>query len=163
MIQTTLPLLSKWPSQFLLLLCLLSPAGNQRAPLSCHLNGSTSILCLLLFTLILSRLPERPSPPGSISHILPHLLGTSSKSIWSGKFSVSVFLFRFYLPSKRHMFYPWVGMIPWRRKWKYWQPTPAFLPGKIPWTEEPSGLQSMGLERVRHNLMTKPRPPFPFL
>ena len=27
--------------------------------------------------------------------------------------------------------------IPWRREW---QPTPVFLPGKIPWTEEPSRL-----------------------
>ena len=25
-------------------------------------------------------------------------------------------------------FYPWVGKIPWRRKW---QPTPAFMPGKF--------------------------------
>jgi len=25
-----------------------------------------------------------------------------------------------------HGFYPWVGKIPWRRKW---QPTPVFLPG----------------------------------
>ena len=28
---------------------------------------------------------------------------------------------------KRHRFDPWVGMIPWRRKW---QPTPVSLPGK---------------------------------
>ena len=28
-----------------------------------------------------------------------------------------------------------------RRKW---QPTPVFLPGASPWTEEPGGLQSMG-------------------
>ena len=43
----------------------------------------------------------------------------------------------------------WVGEIPWRRKW---QPTPVFLPGKkIPWTEEPGGLQSMGLQRVGHD------------
>ena len=28
---------------------------------------------------------------------------------------------------KRHGFYPWVGKIPWRRKW---QPTPTFLPGE---------------------------------
>ena len=27
----------------------------------------------------------------------------------------------------RHRFDPWVGKIPWRRKW---QPTPVFLPGK---------------------------------
>ena len=25
-----------------------------------------------------------------------------------------------------------------------WQPTPTFLPGESPWTEEPGGLQSMG-------------------
>ena len=28
---------------------------------------------------------------------------------------------------KRHGFNPWIGKIPWRRKWK---PTPVFLPGK---------------------------------
>ena len=28
---------------------------------------------------------------------------------------------------KRFWFDPWVGKIPWRRKW---QPTPVFLPGK---------------------------------
>ena len=26
---------------------------------------------------------------------------------------------------------------------------------KIPWTEEPGGLQSIGLQRVRHDLVTK--------
>ena len=29
---------------------------------------------------------------------------------------------------KRHGFDPWVGKIPWRRKW---QPDPVFLPGKF--------------------------------
>ena len=48
----------------------------------------------------------------------------------------------------RNRFYPWVGKIPWRRKW---QPTPVFLPRESPWTEEPTGLQSMGLQRVRHD------------
>ena len=28
------------------------------------------------------------------------------------------------------------------------QPTPVFLPGESPWTEEPGGLQSIGLQRV---------------
>ena len=28
---------------------------------------------------------------------------------------------------RRHRFSPWVGKIPWRRKW---QPTPVFLPGE---------------------------------
>ena len=41
-------------------------------------------------------------------------------------------------------FYPWVGKIPWRRKW---QPTAVFLPGESPWTEEPGGLQFMGSQR----------------
>ena len=43
---------------------------------------------------------------------------------------------------------PRVGKIPWSRKW---QPTPVFLPGKFPWTDEPGGLQSMGSQRVGHN------------
>ena len=42
---------------------------------------------------------------------------------------------------RRHRFSPWVRKIPWR--WA-WQPTPVFLPGESPWTEEPGGLQSMG-------------------
>ena len=40
---------------------------------------------------------------------------------------------------------PGVRKIPWRRAW---QPTPVFLPGESPWTEEPGGLQSMGWQRV---------------
>ena len=39
---------------------------------------------------------------------------------------------------------PWISKIPWRRKW---QPTPVFLPRKIPWTEESGGLQSMGTKK----------------
>jgi len=31
---------------------------------------------------------------------------------------------------------------------KEWQPTSVFLPGEIPWTEEPGELQSMGLKKV---------------
>ena len=39
-------------------------------------------------------------------------------------------------------FDPWVGKSLWRRKW---QPTPVGW--KIPWTEEPGGLQSMGSQQ----------------
>ena len=49
---------------------------------------------------------------------------------------------------KRREFNPWVGKIPWRRAW---QPTPVFLPGESPWTEEPGRLQSMGPQRVENN------------
>ena len=43
---------------------------------------------------------------------------------------------------KRH------GKVPWRRAW---QPTPVFLPGESPWTEEPGELQSMGSQRAGHD------------
>ena len=35
----------------------------------------------------------------------------------------------------------------------------SILAWKIPWTEEPGGLQSMGSPRVAHDLATKPPPP----
>ena len=46
---------------------------------------------------------------------------------------------------------PCIRKIPWRRKW---QSTPVFLPEKIPWTEEPGRLQSMGSQRVEQDLAT---------
>ena len=52
------------------------------------------------------------------------------------------------LQGRRPEFDLWVGMIPWRREWL---PTPAFLPGESPWTEEPGGLQSIGSQRVGHD------------
>ena len=35
-----------------------------------------------------------------------------------------------------------------------WQSTPVFLPWRIPWPEEPGGLQPRGSQRVRHNWET---------
>ena len=49
--------------------------------------------------------------------------------------------------SRRHRFNPWVGKIPWRRKW---QPTPI-LAWRFPWTEEPGRLPSMGSQRVERD------------
>ena len=49
---------------------------------------------------------------------------------------------------KRCAFDSWVGKISWRRTW---QPTPVFLPGEFPWTEELGGLQLSGLQRVGHD------------
>ena len=37
---------------------------------------------------------------------------------------------------------------------RQWHPTPVLLPGKIPWTEEPGRLQSMGSRRVGHDWAT---------
>ena len=42
---------------------------------------------------------------------------------------------------------------------------PSILPWKIPWTDEPSRLQFMGMQRIRHDLATKQQPcasQFPF-
>ena len=50
----------------------------------------------------------------------------------------------------RCLFHPWMGKIPCRRKWQH---TPIFLPEEIPWTEEASGLQSIGSQR--YDLVTK--------
>ena len=52
------------------------------------------------------------------------------------------------LQCRRWGFNPWVRKIPWRRKW---QLTSSIFAWESPWKEEPSRLQSMGLQRVRHN------------
>ena len=43
--------------------------------------------------------------------------------------------------------------LPWRRQW-YFPPHSSILAWRIPWTEEPGGLQSKGSQRVRHNWAT---------
>ena len=54
---------------------------------------------------------------------------------------------------KRCRFDPRVETTLWRREW---QPTLIFSPGESPRTEEPEGLQSIGLlERVRYNWGTE--------
>jgi len=42
--------------------------------------------------------------------------------------------------------HPWVGKIPWRKKWQF-----GDLAWRIPGTEEPGRLQSMGSQRVGHD------------
>ena len=44
-------------------------------------------------------------------------------------------------------FDPWVRKIPWRREQQEYS---SILAWGVPWTEKPGGLQSMGLQRVRH-------------
>ena len=55
------------------------------------------------------------------------------------------------LQCTRPGFDAWVRKIPWR-----WEqlPTPVFLAWRISWTEELGGLQSTGLQRVRHDWVT---------
>ena len=49
---------------------------------------------------------------------------------------------------KKCGFDPWVGQFPWRMKMAAHS---SILAWKIPWTNEPGGLQSMGSWRVRHD------------
>ena len=52
---------------------------------------------------------------------------------------------------KRHGFDPWVG-----KALEEGTATHSSIPAwRISWTEEPAGLQFMGLERVRHDLVSK--------
>ena len=54
---------------------------------------------------------------------------------------------------KRHGFHPYLGgEDPLEEEMAT---TPAFLPGKSPWTEEPGGLQSLGSQSVGHDLLTE--------
>ena len=52
---------------------------------------------------------------------------------------------------RKHRLDPWVGKIPWRRKW---QPTPIFLPEKSQGQRILTGYRPWG-HRVRHDLATK--------
>ena len=54
--------------------------------------------------------------------------------------------------SKRWGFDPWVGMIPWRKKW---QPSPVFLPEESHGQRSLVGLSPWGCKRVRHDLGIK--------
>ena len=49
---------------------------------------------------------------------------------------------------ERWMFHTFYGKL-WQKSCRrVWQPTPVFLPGESPWTEEPGRLQCIGLYRV---------------
>ena len=55
----------------------------------------------------------------------------------------------------RHGFDPWVGKVPWRKKW---QPTAVFLPGKSHGQKSLVGYSPWCHKRVGHDLSTKPLP-----
>ena len=59
--------------------------------------------------------------------------------------------------SKREVFDPWVGKMPWQRAW---QVTPIFLPGKSHGQRSLVGYSPGGHKRVSHDLATKQQQPF---
>ena len=56
------------------------------------------------------------------------------------------------LQCRRNRIKPWMGKIPWRRKW---QSTPVFLPGKSHGQKSLAGYRPWGCKRVRHDFVTK--------
>ena len=54
--------------------------------------------------------------------------------------------------TRRHGFDPWIRKIPWRKKMATHS---SIIAWEVPWTEKTSRLQSMGLQRVRHNQVTE--------
>ena len=65
----------------------------------------------------------------------------------------SVFNARDCLQCRSPGFDPWVGKIPWKRKWS---PTPVFLPRKFNGQRSLAGYSPWGGKRIGHNLATKP-------
>ena len=57
---------------------------------------------------------------------------------------------------RRHEFNPWVGKIPWRRKW---HPAPVFLPGESHGQKSLAGYTVHEVTKVGHNLVTRPPSP----
>ena len=55
------------------------------------------------------------------------------------------------LQCRKPGFSPWVGKIPWRRKW---QPTPVFLPGESHGQRNLAGYSPWDSQRVGHNRVT---------
>ena len=53
---------------------------------------------------------------------------------------------------RRRKFNPWVGKIPWRKKW---QPSPIFLPREFHGQMSLAGSSPQGRKRVGHDLATK--------
>ena len=54
--------------------------------------------------------------------------------------------------TRRHGFDPWIRKIPWRKKMATYS---SIIAWEVPWTEKTSRLQSMGLQRVRHDQVTE--------
>ena len=54
----------------------------------------------------------------------------------------------------------WVQFLGWEDPLEKEMATHSSIPAwEIPWTDEPGGLQSIGLQRVGHDLVTKPPQP----
>ena len=85
-----------------------------------------------------------PSFQGHVYSVFcSHLVRASQVKVLSGKESAC--------QSRRLMFAPWVGKIPWQRKQ---QPTPVFLPEKSHGQRILEGYSLWGHKGVGHNLAT---------
>ena len=99
----------------------------------CH-----SVFCLLVFCLLAPRVQDFHEQRTLLSY---SLLYPSDGS--AGKESACQCG-----RHRRHGFDPWVGKIPWRRKW---QPTPVFLPGQSHEQRSLVGYSPWGHKKISHN------------
>ena len=81
----------------------------------------------------------------TITHTHTHTQGTKSVLLVSINPSLVAQTVKNRVQCRQLRFNSCVGKIPWRREWL---PTLAW---RILWTEEPAELQSMGLQRVKHD------------
>ena len=128
-------------------------------PVSCRQNWNPGSNCLWFYTPL--QAPQWSLQPATSLQFQPHLLPithllnkhwatTTCQGIprWcSGKESACR-----WRRHKRHRFHPWVGKIPWSRKW---EPTPVFLPEEFHGQRSLVGYSSCG-QRVRHDWVTSP-------
>ena len=104
--------------------CLIKSTFHRTSQSDMHVTSHVTILCFIAIALLLF-----------------FEAGASLLAQW----------WRIHLPCssrRRRRFHLWVGKIPWRRAW---QPTPVFLTGGSLGQRSLVGLQSIGLQRVRHN------------
>jgi len=126
-------------------------AGNEKRSYSWNTTLYSTWLAVVQKELLASHFAHCPPPQlliGLRKHVLfSILLAFLAEGIGSdGKKTTTTTTKKTCLQWGRPGFDPWVRKIPGRRAWK-----PTLVFSRIPWTEEPGGLQSVGLQRVRHD------------
>ena len=113
--------------------------SNSGTPWTAAWPGFPVLHCLLSLLRFMSIESVMPSSPLILCRPLYPLYYSSASLVAS-------------VQCGRPGFDPWVVKNPWS---KAWQPTPVFLCGESPWTEEPGNLWSLGSQRVRHDWVSK--------
>ena len=116
-----------------------------------HIPASpVNIICQLFGTLCGAEasLSWEPSHPIFLSSCIPVKCSTVRLSSVIYRASLGAQMVK----NQPAMLETWFQSLGWEDPWRRaWQPTPVFLPGESPGTEEPGGLQSLLSQRVGHD------------